>query len=185
MQRRLISTVCNAAMIGVLAIGLAGCTGEPEEPDWIDAEQARDGSIATLELIRDLVPEDAIDTTQLLPELAEHHAEPQICEGVDAGSGGAAMYYPGETLVPLTPETDPAVLIDDLVNELHVEHGWRITTNLVVTADKEGTDQGLVTDDDYMVALRTVEQEGPQLEISAWSACYTDDTGEGLSGGNS
>ena len=46
MQRRLISTVCNAAMIGVLAIGLAGSTGEPEEPDWIDAEQARNGSIA-------------------------------------------------------------------------------------------------------------------------------------------
>lgn len=94
MQRRLIFTVCNAAMIGVLAIGLAGCTGEPEEPDWIGAEQARNGSIATLELIRELVPEDAIDTTQPLPELAEHHAEPQICEGVD-----------------------------ELVNELHVEHG--------------------------------------------------------------
>lgn len=185
MQRRLIFAVCNGAMIGVLAIGLAGCTGGREEPEWIDAEQARDGSIATLELIRDLVPDDAIDTTRPLPELAEHHAEPQIYDGVDAGSGGAAMYYPGETLLPLTPEADREGIVDELVNELHVEHGWRITTNLVVTADKEGTDQGLVTDDDYMVALRAVEQEGPQLEISAWSACYTDDTGEGLSGGNS
>lgn len=181
----MISTARTLAMVGVLAIGLAGCAGGPEEPDWIDAEQAHDGSIATLELIRDLVPEDAIDTTQPLPELAEHDAEPQVCDGVDVGSGGAAMYYPGETLVPLTPEADPGVIVEELVNELHVEHGWRITTNLVVTQDKEGTDQGLVTDDGYMVALRTVEDKGAQLEISAWSPCYADNAGEGLSGGNS
>lgn len=178
-------TASGLVVAGVLFGGLLGCTSEPEERDWIDADEARDGSLATMQLIRDMVPEDAIDTTQPLPDLAENDAEPQVCEGVDAGSGRAALYYPGETLVPLTHKADPAELIDRLVNDLHVEHGWPLTTNLVVTEAKDDTEQGLVTDDDYMVALRAIEDGGPQLEISAWSACYSTDAATGVSDGNS
>ena len=54
-----------------------------------------------------------------------------------------------------------------------------------VTEDKAGTEQGLVTEDAYMVALRSVEDGGTQLEISAWSACYNEDADTGVNDGNS
>lgn len=185
MQQRWNFRVRSLVMFGILAAGLVSCANEPEERHWIDGNEARDGSVATMQLIRDLIPQHAIDTTQSLPDLAEHDAEPQICEGIETGNSGAALYYPGETQVPLAQDSDPDELIDELVNELHVEHGWRLATNMSVTADKEETEQGLVTEDDYMVALRAIEDDGAQLEISAWSACYSEDADAGVSDGNS
>ena len=94
--------------VGILAGGLLGCVNESEEREWIDAAEAREGSIATMQLIRDLVPDDVVDTTRPLPELADHDAAPRVCQGIETGNAGAALYYPGETLVPLADGTDAA-----------------------------------------------------------------------------
>src|SRR5699024_217500 len=185
MQQWLSCRAPSLVAVGILAGGLLGCVNESEERECIDAAEARAGSIATMQLIRDLVPDDVVDTTRPLPELADHDAAPRVCQGIETGNAGAALYYPGETLVPLADGTDAAEVIDDLVNVLHVEHGWRLATNMSVTEDKAGTEQGLVTEDAYMVALRSVEDGGTQLEISAWSACYNEDADTGVSDGNS
>lgn len=177
---RVSRTFPTLVMLSVISLSLTSCVGDPDELEYLDAQQAEARSLELLDEIRAQVPADVVDTDDPLPGPGDVQASPEICEGVEGGNAGTPMYYPGEVSIRLIQDADGSALADNLTDELQTQYNWQARQNMVVTEEDDDAQRELVTDDGFMIAIRAqARTDGHDaLNIAVWSPCYSADDGQ-------